>query len=35
VRSGKPRAQRLAIGFTGIYIVLLAVAWLAMSGKWG
>jgi hypothetical protein len=34
VRSGKPRAQRLAIGFTGIYIVLLAVAWLAMSGKW-
>jgi hypothetical protein len=35
VRSGKPRAKRLAIGFSGIYIVLLAVAWLAMSGKWG
>jgi hypothetical protein len=29
------RATRIAIGLSGVYLVLLAVAWLAMSGKWG
>jgi len=32
--SGKPLAGRLVAGLTGVYLVLLAVAWLAMSGKW-
>ena len=33
-RGGKPLAGRLVGGLTGLYLVLLAVAWLAMSGKW-
>lgn len=34
-RSGKPVAGRIVAGLSGVYLVLLAVAWLAMSGKWG
>ena len=34
-RSGKVVASRLVTGFAGLYTVLLVVAWLAMSGKWG
>jgi hypothetical protein len=34
VRSGKPVAGRIVAGLTSLYLVLLAVAWLAMSGKW-
>ena len=34
-RSGNVRAARICTGITGVYILLLAVAWLAMSGKWG
>jgi hypothetical protein len=33
-RSGKAVAGRIASGLIGLYILLLAVAWLAMSGKW-
>ena len=33
-RGGKPIAGRLVGGLTGLYLVMLAVAWLAMSGKW-
>lgn len=29
------RATRIAAGLGGVYLVLLAIAWLAMSGKWG
>jgi hypothetical protein len=35
LRSGKPLAGRIAAGLSSVYLVLLAVAWLAMSGKWG
>lgn len=35
VRSGNARAGRITAGLTGVYILLLVVAWLAMSGKWG
>jgi hypothetical protein len=28
-------AARTAIALSGVYLVLLGVAWLAMSGKWG
>lgn len=34
VRTAQPRAGRITAALTGIYIALLAVAWLAMSGKW-
>jgi hypothetical protein len=34
-RSQKPVAGRIVSGLALLYIVLLAVAWLAMSGKWG
>jgi hypothetical protein len=34
-RSGKPLAGRISAGIASIYLVLLAIAWLAMSGKWG
>ena len=33
--SGKPVAGRIAAGLSGVYLVLLSVALLAMSGKWG
>jgi hypothetical protein len=34
-RSGRAVAGRIAAGLSGVYLLLLAVAWLAMSGKWG
>lgn len=34
-RSSKPVAGRILLGLSSVYLVLLAVAWLAMSGKWG
>lgn len=34
-RKGKPVAGRIVAGLSSVYLVLLAVAWLAMSGKWG
>jgi hypothetical protein len=34
-RSGNARAGRIAAGLSGVYLVLLSVALLAMSGKWG
>jgi hypothetical protein len=34
-RSGRPVAGRIVAGLSGVYLVVLAVAWLAMSGKWG
>jgi hypothetical protein len=34
-RSGKPIAARVVAGLSSLYAVLLAIAWLAMSGKWG
>jgi hypothetical protein len=33
-RAGTPVAGRFVGGLTGLYLALLAVAWLAMSGKW-
>ena len=33
--SGKPLAGRIVAGLSSLYLVLLAIAWLAMSGKWG
>ncbi len=33
-RSGKPIAGRIVTGLASVYLVLLAIAWLAMSGKW-
>jgi hypothetical protein len=33
-QSGSPRAGRIVAALSGIYLVLLALAWLAMSGKW-
>jgi hypothetical protein len=33
-RGGAPLAGRLVGGLAGLYLILLAVAWLAMSGKW-
>ena len=33
-RAGTQFAGRLVGGLAGLYLVLLAVAWLAMSGKW-
>ena len=34
-RSGKPVAGRISLGLSAVYLVLLTVAMLAMSGKWG
>jgi hypothetical protein len=34
-RSGQALAGRISLGLSAVYLVLLAVAWLAMSGKWG
>jgi len=34
-RSGRPVAGRIVAGLSTLYALLLAVAWLAMSGKWG
>ena len=34
LRSGKPLAGRLVAGLSSVYLLLLAIAWLAMSGKW-
>jgi len=34
-RSAKPVAGRIVAGLSTVYLVLLAVAWMAMSGKWG
>jgi hypothetical protein len=34
-RSGKATAGRVVAALSAIYLVLLAIAWLAMSGKWG
>jgi hypothetical protein len=33
-RGGKPLAGGLVGGLSALYLALLAVAWLAMSGKW-
>ena len=33
--SGKTAAARLTVALSGIYLLLLTVAMLAMSGKWG
>ena len=33
-RGGKPVAGRIVTGLASLYLVMLAVAWLAMSGKW-
>jgi hypothetical protein len=35
VRSAKPVAGRIVAVLSAVYLVLLAIAWLAMSGKWG
>jgi hypothetical protein len=34
MRSGKPVAGRIVSGLATLYLLSLAVAWLAMSGKW-
>ena len=34
-RSAKPVAARIVAALSSVYLVLLAFAWLAMSGKWG
>jgi hypothetical protein len=34
-RSRKALAANLVAGLSAVYLVLLVVAWLAMSGKWG
>jgi hypothetical protein len=34
-RAGKPVAGRIVAGLMTIYLVLLGVAWFAMSAKWG
>ena len=33
--SGKAVAGRIVAGLAGLYLVLLTLAMLAMSGKWG
>ncbi len=33
-RSGKARAGQITAGLCSLYLLMLAVAWLAMSGKW-
>jgi hypothetical protein len=34
-RSGSVRAGRIVVVLSGLYLVMLTVAMLAMSGKWG
>jgi hypothetical protein len=34
-RSQKPIAGRIVSGLALLYLILLGIAWLAMSGKWG
>jgi hypothetical protein len=34
-RSSKPVAGRVVAVLSALYLVLLCIAWLAMSGKWG
>jgi hypothetical protein len=34
-RSNKPIAGRIVAALSTVYLVVLAVAWMAMSGKWG
>jgi hypothetical protein len=34
-RSAKALAGRIVAVLSSVYLVLLAIAWLAMSGKWG
>jgi hypothetical protein len=34
-RGAKPVAGRIVAVLSSVYLVLLAIAWLAMSGKWG
>jgi hypothetical protein len=34
-RSTSALAGRILLGLSSVYLALLAVAWLAMSGKWG
>ena len=34
-RTSSTLATRIAAGLSGVYLLLLAVAWLAMAGKWG
>ena len=34
-RSGKPVVGRIVAGLAGIYLVMLGIAWFAMSAKWG
>jgi hypothetical protein len=34
-RTGNVRAGRIVAGLSAVYLVLLAIAWMAMSGKWG
>lgn len=34
-RSAKPVAGRILAGLASVYLLMLAVAWLAMTGKWG
>jgi len=33
-RSGRPLAGRIVTGVSALYVIALAIAWLAMSGKW-
>ncbi|MGH2977196.1 MAG: hypothetical protein ACRDKC_02330 [Gaiellaceae bacterium] len=35
VRTNAPRAGRIVAALSGVYLVLLTIALLAMSGKWG
>jgi hypothetical protein len=34
-RKGTPLAGRIVAGLSTVYLLLLALAWTAMSGKWG
>jgi hypothetical protein len=34
-RSARPLAGRIVTGLSAVYLLVLAIAWLAMSGKWG
>jgi len=34
-RSASPVAGRILAGLSSVYLLMLALAWLAMSGKWG
>ena len=35
LRSSKPAVGRIVAVLCSVYLVLLGIAWLAMSGKWG